>query len=70
MRYDDTKIDKNEILEEDEGLVSQIIDLLGLTDTINSFVDELKLKYANAFFSTGLVNHEVRIKSYLNKNVI
>ena len=53
---------ENEISEDEETLFGQLISTFGLDDVVENVIDSLKVKYANMFLSSGLVNHQVIIK--------
>ena len=52
----------NDISQEDDSLFGQLISTFGLHDVVENVIDSLKVKYANMFLSSGLVNHQVIIK--------
>ena len=53
---------ENEISEDEETLFGQLISTFGLDDVVENVIDSLKVKYANMFLSSGLVNHQVIMK--------
>ena len=52
----------NDISQEDDSLFGQLISTFGLDDVVENVIDSLKVKYANMFLSSGLVNHQVIMK--------